>query len=118
MSRSNAIAEAHAYFDDGRFLADLGRRVAIPSSSQEPERADALRAYLADEIVPALTRLGFAWRVVENSLGPPVLSAARIENPDYVTALLYGHGDTVRGLDDLWRPGLSPWRIAVEGERI
>jgi acetylornithine deacetylase/succinyl-diaminopimelate desuccinylase-like protein len=118
MSRSNAIAEAHAYFDDGRFLADLGRRVAIPSSSQEPERADALRAYLADEIVPALTRLGFACRVVENSLGPPVLSAARIENPDYVTALVYGHGDTVRGLDDLWRPGLSPWRIAVEGERI
>jgi hypothetical protein len=43
MSRSNAIAEAHAYFDDGRFLADLGRRVAIPSSSQEPERAEALR---------------------------------------------------------------------------
>ena len=32
--------------------------------------------------------------------------------------LIYGHGDTIRGLDDLWRPGLSPWRITVEGERI
>ena len=118
MSRNSAIARAHTYFDDGRFLADLGRRVAIPSSSQEPERADTLRAYLADEIAPALTHLGFVCRILDNPLGPPVLSAARIENPDFVTVLVYGHGDTVRGLDDLWRPGLSPWRIAVEGERI
>ena len=43
MSRAKAIARAHAYFDDGDFLADLTRRVAIPSSSQEAERADALR---------------------------------------------------------------------------
>jgi acetylornithine deacetylase/succinyl-diaminopimelate desuccinylase-like protein len=118
MSRDNAIARAHAYFDDGGFLADLNRRVAIPSSSQEPDRDGALHAYLTDEIVPALTRLGFVCRILENPLGPPVLSAARIENPDFVTALLYGHGDTVRGLDDLWRTGLAPWRITVEGERI
>jgi acetylornithine deacetylase/succinyl-diaminopimelate desuccinylase-like protein len=118
MSRDNAISRAHGYFDDGRFLADLGRRVAIPSSSQEPERTATLRAYLGEEIVPALTQLGFACRILDNPLGPPVLSAARIENPDFVTALLYGHGDTVRGLDDLWRSGLSPWRITVEGERI
>jgi acetylornithine deacetylase/succinyl-diaminopimelate desuccinylase-like protein len=118
MSRSKAIAGAQAYFDDGRFLADLGRRVGIPSSSQEPERAAALHAYLADEMVPALTRLGFACKILDNPLGPPVLSAARIEYPALVTALLYGHGDTVRGFDDLWRPGLSPWRITVEGERI
>jgi acetylornithine deacetylase/succinyl-diaminopimelate desuccinylase-like protein len=32
--------------------------------------------------------------------------------------LIYGHGDTVRGLDDLWRPGLSPWTLTVEGQRI
>ena len=41
MSRTDAIARAQAYFDDGRFLADLARRVAIPSTSQEPERAGA-----------------------------------------------------------------------------
>ena len=52
MSRAAAISRAHAYFDDGGFLADLRRRVAIPSSSQEPERAAALRAYLTDEMVP------------------------------------------------------------------
>jgi acetylornithine deacetylase/succinyl-diaminopimelate desuccinylase-like protein len=118
MSRADAIARAHAYFDDGGFLADLVRRVAIPSSSQEPERAAALTAYLTDEMVPTLTRLGFACRVLDNPLGPPVMVAERIESPAFVTVLLYGHGDTIRGLDEQWRPGLSPWRAVVEGERI
>jgi acetylornithine deacetylase/succinyl-diaminopimelate desuccinylase-like protein len=118
MSRAAAISRAHAYFDDGGFLADLRRRVAIPSSSQEPERAAALRAYLTDEMVPSLSRLKFNCRVLDNPLGPPILAAERIEDPAFVTVLIYGHGDTIRGLDDLWRPGLSPWRITVEGERI
>jgi acetylornithine deacetylase/succinyl-diaminopimelate desuccinylase-like protein len=118
MSRTDAIARAHAYFDGGGFLSDLARRVAIPSTSQEPERADALRAYLADEIAPTLARLGFACRLLDNPRGPPVLAAERIENPAFVTVLLYGHGDTIRGFDDLWRSGLAPWRVVVEGERI
>jgi acetylornithine deacetylase/succinyl-diaminopimelate desuccinylase-like protein len=118
MSRTNAIARAHAYFDGGGFLADLTRRVAIPSSSQEPERADALRVYLSDEMVPTLNRLGFVCRILDNPRGPPVLAAERIENPSFVTALVYGHGDTIRGLDDLWRHGLTPWTIVVEGERV
>src|ERR1700761_1784397 len=118
MSRANAIARAHAYFDNGGFLADLTRRVAIPSSSQEPDRAAVLRGYLGDEIVPTLAKLGFSCRILDNPNGPPVLAAERIENPARLTALVYGHGDTVRGLDDLWRSGLSPWTIVVEGERI
>ena len=80
MSRTSAIARAHAYFDGGGFLSDLTRRVAIPSSSQEPDRADALRAYLLDEIVPALKRLGFDCRLLDNPSGPPVLAAERLEN--------------------------------------
>ncbi len=118
MSRANAIARAYAYFDDGSFLADLTRRVAIASTSQEPERAGALRAYLDDEIAPTLTQLGFVCRVLDSPRGPPVMVAERIENPHLVTALVYGHGDTIRGLDDLWRPGLAPWRVVVEDERI
>lgn len=118
MDRANAIARAHAYFDDGGFLADLTRRVAIPSSSQEPERAGTLRFYLIDEIAPTLGKLGFSCRILDNSNGPPALAAERIENPALLTVLLYGHGDTVRGLDDLWRSGLSPWTVTVEGERI
>ncbi len=118
MSRANAIARAHAYFDEGGFLADLTRRVAIPSTSQEPERAGALRAYLVDEIAPTLGKLGFTCRLLDNPRGPPVLAAERIENPALLTVLLYGHGDTVRGLDDLWRSGLSPWKVVIEGDRI
>jgi acetylornithine deacetylase/succinyl-diaminopimelate desuccinylase-like protein len=120
MSRAAAIARAHAYFDSGAFIADLTRRVAIPSSSQEPERAGVLRGYLDDEIAPALAALGFTSRVFDNPLGkgPPFLVAERIEDPELVTVLVYGHGDTVRGLDDLWRPGLSPWTLTVEGQRI
>lgn len=118
MSRANAIARAYAYFDDGGFLADLTRRVAIASSSQEPERAGTLLTYLADEIAPTLAPLGFACHILDNADGPPILVAERIEDPALVTVLLYGHGDTIRGLDDLWRPGLSPWHVVVEGERI
>jgi len=117
MSRAAAIARAHAYFDNGQFLADLSRRVAIPSTSQEPERADALRSYL-DEIVASLAPLGFNVRILENASGPPFLVAERIEDVAALTILIYGHGDTVRGLDDLWRSGLSPWTLTVEGNRF
>jgi acetylornithine deacetylase/succinyl-diaminopimelate desuccinylase-like protein len=44
--------------------------------------------------------------------------AERIEDHTALTVLIYGHGDTVRGLDGQWRKGLSPWSITIEGERI
>ena len=62
MSRPDAVARAYAYFDDGGFLADLRRRVAIPSSSQEPERASVLRSYLDDEMTLRRALAG-AWGV-------------------------------------------------------
>ena len=118
MSRAAAIARAHTYFDSGEFLVDLRRRVAIPSTSQEPERAPALRRYLEDEMVPSLAPLGFTSRILDNPSGPPFLVAERKEEDAAFTVLIYGHGDTVRGLDDLWRAGLSPWMLTVEGERL
>ena len=118
MTRAAAIARAHRYFDSGEFLVDLRRRVAIPSTSQEPERAGALRRYLDDEMAPSLAPLGFTSRVLDNPSGPPFLVAERMEDDAAVTVLIYGHGDTVRGLDDLWRAGLSPWMLTVEGTRI
>ncbi len=118
MSRTAAIARAHAALDSGEFLADLGRRVAIPSTSQEPERAEALRRYLEQEMNPSLAPLGFTSHVLDNPSGPPFLIAERIEDPSLLTVLIYGHGDTIRGLDDDWRPGLSPWTLTVEGDRL
>ena len=117
MTRAAAIARAHAHFDSGEFLVDLRRRVAIPSTSQEPERAGALRGYLEDEMVASLAPLGFTTHMLENPMGPPFLAAERIEDPALVTVLIYGHGDTIRGLDEQWRSGLSPWALSVEGTR-
>jgi acetylornithine deacetylase/succinyl-diaminopimelate desuccinylase-like protein len=118
MSRAAAIARAHTALDSGEFLADLARRVAIPSTSQEPERAEALRRYLEQEMSPSLTRLGFASHILDNTSGPPFLIAERIEDPALLTVLIYGHGDTIRGLDEAWRPGLSPWTLTIEGNHL
>jgi acetylornithine deacetylase/succinyl-diaminopimelate desuccinylase-like protein len=118
MSRASAISRAYSHFDSGEFLHDLRRRVAIPSTSQEPERAEALRRYLADEMVPSLAPLGFESRILENPAGPPFLVAERNEPHAELTVLIYGHGDTVRGLDEQWRMGLSPWQVVVEGTHI
>src|SRR5215475_13770896 len=118
VSRAAAIARAHTYFDSGEFLVDLRRRVAIPSSSQEPERAAALRRYLDEEMAPSLAPLGFISRVLDNRSGPPFSVAERMERGAALTVLIYGHGDTVRGLDESWRAGLSPWVVSVEGTRI
>src|SRR5471030_1908252 len=117
MTRAAAIAAAQAYFDDGGFVADLARRVAIPTESQVEERLPVLRAYLADEIAPSLARLGFTSEVVDNPAqltsgrGGPMLIAERREAGAAATVFGYGHGDVIRGLEPQWRDGLSPWRL-------
>ncbi len=120
MSRDAAITRAETYFDDGGFVADLARRVAIPSTSQEPTGAEAVRTYLEAEMRPTLEGLGYTCRLFDNpkSGGGPLLVGERLEEPDAVTVLTYGHGDTVRGQDDQWRDGLSPWTLTREGERL
>ena len=120
MSRDAAITRAETYFDDGGFIADLARRVAIPSTSQEPSGAEAVRTYLEDEMRPTLEGLGYTCRIFANPKpgGGPLLVGERIEDPDAVTVLTYGHGDTVRGQDDQWRDGLSPWTLTREGDHL
>ena len=119
MTRAAAIAAAEAYFEEGGFVADLARRVAIPTESQVEERLPVLRAYLADEIAPSLSRLGFASEIVENPVrGGPMLIAERREEGAGTTVFGYGHGDVIRGLEPQWREGLSPWRLQAEGDRL
>ena len=50
MTRAAAISAAEKYFDRREFHADLARRVAMPTESQNPERAAVLHAYLTDEM--------------------------------------------------------------------
>ena len=56
MSRQTVIRSLQTYYDDGRFLADLRRRVAIPTESQNPARRPELYQYLEAEI-PYLDRV-------------------------------------------------------------
>ncbi len=120
MTRDATIARARAYFDDGGFEADLARRVAIASTSQEDAGRPELRRYLADEIAPVLASLGFTTEIVDNPEegGPPFLYAERIEPGAGITLLSYAHGDVVRGLDDGWGEGLSPWSLERRGQRL
>jgi acetylornithine deacetylase/succinyl-diaminopimelate desuccinylase-like protein len=119
MSRADAIAKAQDYFDSGRFMTDLGRRVAIPTASQEPERAGALGDYLESEMRPTFEALGFRCRIVANPKGAgPFLIAERRESPKLPTVFSYGHGDVIRGQEAEWRSGLSPWTLTREGDRL
>jgi acetylornithine deacetylase/succinyl-diaminopimelate desuccinylase-like protein len=118
-TRDGALARAASFFDDGGFKALLAELVAIPSTAQEEGHAADLDRYLNGAIRPWLERLGFAVQVRPNPLEGfgPILTGIRIEDPARPTVLLYGHGDTVRGLDDQWRAGLAPWRLTEESDR-
>ncbi|MBL0090632.1 MAG: M20 family metallopeptidase [Ideonella sp.] len=119
MSQTAAVQHAQAHFDTGAFFADLSRRVAHPTDSQSGTRAAELRAYLADEIAPKLTALGFDCQLHDNPVpgAPPLLTAERIEDAALPTVLFYGHGDVVRGHEGQWADGRDPWTLAVAGER-
>src|SRR5262249_43089595 len=90
-----------------------------PSTSQDPGHESDVQHYLAGAIRPWLERMGFAVSIHPNPVSGfgPILVAERIEDRGYATVLTYGHGDTVRGLEDQWRPGLEPWRLTEEGDR-
>lgn len=119
MTRATAIANAEAHFDDGRFLEDLTRRVAIRTESPDPERRGELYRYLSDELTPTLTVFGFECQIHDNPVpsGGPFLIARREEGPDLPTVMSYGHADVVLGYDDQWREGLNPWTVIEEGDR-
>ena len=120
MSRAQAVERIEAYFDDGGFVEDLARRVAIKTESQNPERHTVLKSYLTDEMQPLLESMGYSCQFFNNPTPErgPFLLAQRHEADDLPTMLMYGHGDVVNGYDDQWREGLSPWVLTQEGDRL
>lgn len=119
MTRTDAIARARQQLHSGEFLAELGRRVAYPTESQNPERPDALRAYLVEELQPAFTRLDFSTRLIESPTGKnPYLVAEYRESPSAPTVLMYGHGDVVNGMAGEWRENRDPWKTTTDGNRV
>ena len=113
--RAAAIAAATAWFDAGALLAELTRRVAFRTESQDPARAATLAAYLTEEIGPSVARCGFEWAIWPNPVpgAPPLLFAERREDDAFPTVLIYGHGDVVAGYDQQWSDGRSPWELSV-----
>ena len=90
MPRDQAIAAVEKYFDEGGFIADLARRVAIPTESQNPDRAPVLARYLQDEMLPSFERAGFSCRSFDNPLpdkAGPLLLAERFEDASLPTVL-------------------------------
>jgi acetylornithine deacetylase/succinyl-diaminopimelate desuccinylase-like protein len=119
VTRSRAIADATDYYDSGAFRADLARRVAFHTESQASLQHPAMRAYLEQEMVPSVRRLGATARVLDNPVAGagPFLVAERHEADGLPTVLTYGHADVVLAEDHRWRAGLDPWRVTVEGDR-
>jgi acetylornithine deacetylase/succinyl-diaminopimelate desuccinylase-like protein len=120
MSRQATIDRLTRSFDDDSFLADLSRRIAIRTESQMAGSRPHLYTYLQAEIGPALTKMGYEVEIHDNPVpgGGPFLIGRRIEDPDGLTVLTYGHGDVIRGLEPEWRAGLDPWTMKREGDRI
>ena len=120
MSRQAVIERLLAAFDDGGFIEELRRRVAIPTESQVAGSLPALYRYLNDEIGPELARMGYDVQVIDNPVegGGPFLIGRRIEGPDLPNVVTYGHGDAVHGLAGQWRDGRDPWTLEIDGERV
>ncbi|WP_323039816.1 M20 family metallopeptidase [Gemmobacter sp.] len=112
MTRDAAIAAALATLTSGRFKADLARRVAMPTVSREEAHWPDLQRYLDEELAPVFARLGFDQRQFRHDPAPGgFLLASRIEDPALPTVLMYGHGDVVTGVPDMWSPGLTPFEM-------
>lgn len=111
-----AVAAALARFDDGGYLAELARLVAIPTESQNPDRAADLARYLSEGVGPLFGRLGYVLGIFENPMGGPILVATREEGAA-LTVLSYGHGDVIRGQEGQWGAGRDPWTLSLEGDR-
>src|SRR3546814_1766012 len=85
MNRNQAVEKALACFDDGRYLEDLRRRVAIPTESQEAAtRMPDLYRYLIEEIGPCFAAMGYEWRIFDNPFpgaGPVQIGRAHVRTP-------------------------------------
>ncbi len=120
MSKAAALADIAHYFDRGSFVADLARRIALRTESQRTAPVAVLRAYLEQELTPALEAIGFACTLLPNPVpgAGDFLYAERIEDPLLPTVLSYGHGDVVFGMTGKWHGGRSPWTLARDGDRL
>lgn len=111
--RRAALSRAADIFDSGAFRDRLAALIAYRSTSQDPGHDADLRRYLEEGLRPWVESMGFSVAIHDNpepGFGP-ILTGTRIEDPSRPTIILYGHGDTVRGLEDQWSAGIDPWTL-------
>jgi len=101
MNRKSALNRAEQFFDDGSFFELLSGRVAINTGSRSDDRKPQMMEYLNKEMIPSLENIDFKCRIIENPEEPcaPFLIASRIEDETLPAILIYGHGDTVPGME-------------------
>jgi acetylornithine deacetylase/succinyl-diaminopimelate desuccinylase-like protein len=108
--RDIAVEKAHANFDSGAFRENLARKVAFETESQNPAKLAEVLRYLTDELEPEFNSLGFRCYLLRQEATPlPFLFAERIESPEHLTVLGYGHGDVIAGQHSQWEGGLAPF---------
>lgn len=118
MNRAAALRRAEQVFDSGVFRKLLERRIAMPTESQNPERAPVLAQYLQAELQPAFEAMGYRCQLLSHpKSAAPFLFAERFEEQGLPTVLGYGHGDVIRGLATEWHSGLSPWTLTERDGR-
>ncbi|TJZ56781.1 M20 family metallopeptidase [Streptomyces piniterrae] len=119
MIPANLIRRAEEYIDSGAFFAELSTMVGYPTESSRPEGYVAVKAYLDEVLVPALTQLGCSVAEYANpdSSGGPFLVGTRMESPELPTLLCYGHADVVDGHAGQWSDGRDPWVLTADGDR-
>ena len=113
LERRDALSRAGEFFDSGAFRDRLSALIAYRSTSQDPGHDADLRRYLEEGLRPWVESMGFVTAIHDNpepGFGP-ILTGTRIEDPARPTIILYGHGDTVRGLEDQWSDGIDPWTL-------
>ena len=114
-TKRKALESVQRIFQDGRFADALAKRVAYRSVSGPDAKDEDLLPYYREILEPDLTEMGFHCTYLDNPVagGSAFLLAERIESPDFLTVLTYGHGDVVPGYDDQWEAGLSPWSLTL-----
>ncbi|MFD0115818.1 M20 family metallopeptidase [Streptomyces sp. NPDC058320] len=119
MIPNSLVEKAEEYVDSGVYFTDLSAMVAYPTESSRPEGHVAIKAYLDEVLVPALTELGCSVTEYANpdSSGGPFLVGTRVESPELPTVLCYGHADVVDGQAGRWSEGRDPWTLTAEGDR-
>ena len=114
MSRDEAIARAERHFDSGAFKQDVARLVAMPTESQNPDRASVLHAYLEQEMMPMLAALGFQCRDPGQSEGEGPVPVRRTDGGRAATNRIRIRP---RRCDPRTRGGLGSGPFALDADR-